>query len=714
MNRARGSTSTLSKSPIDNDEDQQEEEADSSLLASSGTAATTSGGAKVDSIFLKNLIYFLKICIPSLRSKEFLLLIIVASLLGARSYLDLWTSDNGGKVVQAIVGRNKEMFIRRAVVDIGIMMFPMAFVNNSLKYSIARLRIMFRRRLSYYFHDKYLKNNTFYKIVNLDSRIRNVDQLLTVDIERFCTTLSDLYSNLSKPMLDVILFSRRLSRSLGMQGPLFMIGYFALCSLVLTGFQPPFGDLASTEQKLEGEYRLHHSRLIAHSEEVAFYNGGQREKLYINLTFDRVVQHLKTFFGARFRIGFLDSLLVKYIATIVGYMVVSIPVFFTDSYWMRLLNFKKFGGSASGGGRGGSGSGSGSGGMMKDGGSGDGEEESASEIAGLYTRNSRLLLQLAGAIGRLVLAGKEINKLTGYCQRVANLRDVLDDLSHSNAIRKRFESSPDLERDLKLAELMQPGELIVTKAEDGVIDGEDSKGGTSVKFENVHLISPDATVLVEHLTFEIVRGMHLLITGPNGCGKSSLFRVLAGLWPLYGGKLYRPERCRLFYVPQRPYLAMGTLRDQVTYPMTWLEAVEQKGANDESISQLLEDVRLGDLLLRKNGLDAVQDWAEVLSGGQKQRIAFSRLLFHRPDYAILDECTSAVSLDVEGLLYRQAKQAGITLITVSHRPSLWKFHSQLLRFDGNGGYEFRPMQEKDIPALTASAGNDNDNDNNKQ
>lgn len=643
-----------------------------------------SGGAKVDKVFVKNLLDFVGICIPGVRSKEFGVLIVVAGLLGARSWLDLWTSDNGGKVVKAIVGRDKDMFLKRAVRDIGVMMFPIALVNNSLKYSISRLRVLMRKRLSLYFHEKYLSGNTFYKISNLDARIRNVDQLLTVDIERFCTTLADLYSNLSKPMLDVVLFSRRLSRSLGMQGPLFMIGYFALCSLVLTGLQPPFGDLASNEQKLEGEYRLHHSRLIAHSEEIAFYNGGIREKLYINLAFDRVCAHLRTLFASRFRIGFVDSLLVKYVATIVGYMVVSIPIFFAKANWLKGIA-KSFGPKTA----------------MAD------ESTSASDIAGLYTRNSRLLLQLAGAIGRLVLAGKEINKLTGYCQRVANLRDVLDDLSHSNAVRKRFESSPDLERDLKLAELMKPGELIVRKPEDGDEDSEKQQGGT-LKFENVHLISPDATILVENLSFEIPRGLHLLITGPNGCGKSSLFRVLAGLWPLYGGKLYRPERSRLFYVPQRPYLAMGTLRDQVTYPMTWMEAVQQKGADDNLIMQLLEDVRLGDLLLRKNGLDAVQDWAEVLSGGQKQRIAFSRLLFHRPEYAILDECTSAVSLDVEGVLYRQAKEAGITLITVSHRPSLWKFHSQLLRFDGNGGYEFRPMRQDDIPALTATAQSESD------
>lgn len=450
-----------------------------------------------------------------------------------------------------------------------------------------------------------------------------------------------------------------------------MILYFGLCSIVLRAIQPPFGQLAADEQRLEGEYRLHHSRLITHSEEIAFFGGGGREKQYINRAFDNVVAHLKRMFAARWRNGFVDAILVKYVATIVGYAIVSIPVFFNDSFIFRILSHasastpRKWQ---------------------------DPETASASNIAGLYTRNSRLLLQLAGAIGRLVLAGKEITKLTGYCQRVTKLENVLDDLSDAHAVRKRFESSPDLERDLKLAELMVPGTLTVSSE-------DDSPEKNVVRFDGVNLLSPDSTILVENLTLEIPRGCHVLTTGPNGSGKSSLFRVLAGLWPLYGGTLHRPSRSRIFYVPQRPYLALGTLRENVTYPMTWREAVEQRGATDESITELLEKVHLGDIVRRRGGLDAIQDWAEVLSGGQKQRLGFSRLLFHKPDYAILDEASSAVSIDIEQLLYQAVKDCGTTLISVSHRPSLWNFHDKVLAFDGIGGYEFRTIQAGDIPSL---------------
>lgn len=627
-------------------------------------------GAKVDAKFFADLLHFFRVCIPGVATREFGVLSLVAILLGARSYLDLWASSNGGHVVKAIVGRDKEQFIQRAVVDIATMMFPMSFVNNSLKYTISRLKVMMRRRMSFHFHDKYLSSNTFYKVSNLDSRIRNIDQLLTVDIERFCSSFADLYSNISKPTFDIVLFSRRLSRSLGPSGPLLMILYFGFCSIFLRAVQPPFGELAADEQRLEGEYRLHHSRLIAHSEEIAFFGGGGREKQYINQAFDNVVTHMKKLFSARWRNGFVDAILVKYVATIVGYSVVSIPIFFNDSALFKFLSQRL------------------SGAVRVT----DPETSSASSIAGLYTRNSRLLLQLAGAIGRLVLAGKEITKLTGYCQRVSKLQSVLDDLSHEHAVKRRFESSPDLERDLKLAEMMAPGKLIVGSEDDG-------PEHNVVSFEGVNILSPDCTLLVENLTFEIPRGCHVLTTGPNGSGKSSLFRVLAGLWPLYGGTLHRPSRSRIFYVPQRPYLALGTLRENVTYPMTWSEAVVQKGATDESIIDLLDKVHLGDIARRRGGLDAVHDWAEVLSGGQKQRLGFGRLLFHKPDYAILDEASSAVSIDVEQLLYQSVKDCGITLISVSHRPSLWGFHDKVLAFDGEGGYQFRDIHPEDVPSL---------------
>lgn len=165
----------------------------------------------------------------------------------------------------------------------------------------------------------------------------------------------------------------------------------------------------------------------------------------------------------------------------------------------------------------------------------------------------------------------------------------------------------------------------------------------------------------------------------------------------------------IFYIPQRPYLSLGTLRDQIIYPNT-LEEIRAKNVTDDDLREVMELVKLSYILDNYGGFDAQKNWKDCLSGkfcscllscfssshtlgGEKQRVAMARLFFHAPKYAILDECTSAVSIDVEGAIYTEAKKRGISLITVSHRHTLWKFHDYLLTMDGKGGWNFGPMDE---------------------
>lgn len=165
-----------------------------------------------------------------------------------------------------------------------------------------------------------------------------------------------------------------------------------------------------------------------------------------------------------------------------------------------------------------------------------------------------------------------------------------------------------------------------------------------------------------------------------------MFRILGQLWPLKGGILKKPDYSEIFYIPQRPYLPTGTLRDQIIYPHTEQD-YNKTGKTDQDLIRLLEIVDI-DIVRRRveKGLEAIKDWNDTLSGGEKQRMAMARLFYHCPRYAILDECTSAVSVDIEGKMYSHAKELGITLITVSHRKTLWKFHDYILRFSGDVKY----------------------------
>ena len=162
-------------------------------------------------------------------------------------------------------------------------------------------------------------------------------------------------------------------------------------------------------------------------------------------------------------------------------------------------------------------------------------------------RNSSLLINLAKAIGRIVVSYKEVQNLAGYTTLINEMDEVLSDLSNNRY--KRVMVSQD-EQNQGAKELVQSvrGGAKITKSE-------------NIVFKEVPILSPNGDVLVEKMSFRINPGMHLMITGPNGCGKSSLFRILGELWPANGGEIEKPPVESIFYIPQRPYLPNGTLRD---------------------------------------------------------------------------------------------------------------------------------------------------------
>jgi len=193
-------------------------------------------------------------------------------------------------------------------------------------------------------------------------------------------------------------------------------------------------------------------------------------------------------------------------------------------------------------------------------------------------------------------------------------------------------------------------------------------------------------LLIKDLSFSVGNNEHLLVVGPSGCGKTSLLRMVSGLWSPTEGTVQSPQRGELLFIPQKPYMTLGTLREQLCYPQTPDPAL----FSHHHLRSVLEMVNLGELAQRYPDFNVKQDWPRLLSLGEQQRLAFARLLLNSPRYVILDEATSAVDVKTEHRLYSLLIERNIAFISVGHRPTLTAFHDNVLELDGSGPWRLLP------------------------
>lgn len=594
----------------------------------------------VNSRFINQLIIIWRILIPRIYSKNSYLLISQCGFLILRTWLSLLVAKLDGQIVKNLIAGNGKKFSRDLIYWI-LIAFPASYTNAAIKYLDNRLALSFRTNLTRYIHDMYLdKKMAYYKISNLD--IQNIDQYITADVAKFSLSLAKLFSSMGKPFIDIIFFAVYLRDTLGSGAIIgIFINYF-LTAFLLKKATPKFGQLVAKNTILEGVYFNQHLNVMNNSEEIGFYKGSLIEKSKLIANFSKLTSHINKEINAAFLYNIIEDYILKYTWSAWGYIFSGLPIILDEVFPKK--NTKNV-------------------------------PVNQKHNMRQFITNKRLMLSLADAGSRLMYSIKDVSELTGYTDRVFTL---LSSLHRVHSPRYDY------------------GDQFGIKDINGTIQQNYTNG---IRFEHFPVIIPttngsEATPLVRDLNFKISGNKNLLILGSNGSGKTSIARIMAGLWPLYSGLLSKPSEDDTFFLPQKTYFTAGNLRDQIIYPYSYDDMIEM-GYNDDYLYHILCEVKLDYLLSREGNFNVIKDWKDVFSGGEKQRVSIARILFKNPKLVILDEATNAVSTDVEDYLFELLQKKKIAFITLSHRPLLMKYHDFVLEIKENAGWKLHDLTSEE-------------------
>ncbi|KAL1221510.1 ABC transporter D family member 2 [Cardamine amara subsp. amara] len=534
-------------------------------------------------------------------------------------------------------------------------------------YTKETLSLRWRSWMTKYYLQRYLKDQTFYKIQS-QSMIDNPDQRIVDDLSSFTGTALSFSLTLVNATIDLISFSNILFT---IYPPLFLV--LLLYSFGGTAISVFLGkglvNLNFLQEKKEADFRYSLVRVRENAESIAFYGGEQNEMQLLLQRFRSAFDNLTELLIASRNLEFFTDG-YRYLIQILPVAVVA-PMYFSGKIEFGVIN------------------------------------QSVSAFN-----------HILGDFSLVVYQFQAISSFSAVIDRLGEFDDLLDnsifrDPSHTVEEIELTYQSP------KKSSLLDSNGSIKSQQNQKLLE-----------IEELTLQTPtNGTTLVHNLSADIYDKDHLLIMGPSGSGKTSLLRAMAGLWRSGKGKItfyldseedFIQEKVNtqensgnrssgdVMFLPQRPYMVLGTLRQQLLYP-AWNATVEEatpggskldgsqpllitdngnekcnKPTTDD-LMQTLEKVSLGHIADRFGGLDSMHEWSSVLSLGEQQRLAFARLLLSQPKLALLDESTSALDETNEALLYQQIQLAGITYVSIGHRRTLTKFHNKVLHISTADG-----------------------------
>lgn len=549
------------------------------------------------------------------------LLLGVGLFLLAYTGLSVVLNNKRGVLISSLSAQDQPRFWETVTIFLGVLILYAPLLAG-YQYLRDRLSLQWRRWLTHQFVDRYFSDRAFYALNLSGTDIDNPDQRIAEDIRSFTQESLTFLLALVESVLSVIAFSSVLwgiSKLL-----VFFLVFYALLGTLTTTlvFGRPLVRLNFEQLKKEADLRFSLVRVRENAEAIAFYRGEEQESQQVKQRFSEVFENVKRLLIWELNLNGLTNA-YEFIPFILPALVVAPAIF-----------------------------------------AGEIEVGKVSEAQGAFIRIFFSLNVVVARFQALATFGAGVSRLfdlAEFLDKTATPETATPDANATTSPNLSPEASSNPDSIATTIQILESDRLATVEL--------------TLKTPN------QQRTLITGLSVEIPAGQGLLVMGPSGCGKSSLLRSIAGLWNAGSGTIVRPDLDQILFLPQRPYMVLGTLRDQIRYPHSDLQV------EDSHLQQVLEQVNLGDLAQRLGGLDAEQDWGNVLSLGEQQRLTFARLLLQKPNYAILDEATSALDLENEALLYHHLKAIGTTFLSVGHRATLANYHHRVLEFQADAGYK---------------------------